>query len=104
MSDWVLIAGMTLLTFIPRFIPLGLAGKVTIPPLLSRALSFVPIAVLTVIIVQSAFIRDGVIVVSFENHYLIASVVSFIAAVVTRQLYPTIALGLVVFFALKWLF
>lgn len=104
MTEWMLIAGMALLTFIPRYIPFGLAGKVTISPLLSRALSFVPIAVLTVIIVQSAFIRDGKVVFGFENHYLIASMVSFIVALVSRQLYLTIALGLIVFFILKWFF
>lgn len=101
MSEWLLIIGMALLTFIPRYIPFGLAGKVTIPPLLSLALSFVPIAVLTVIIVQTAFIQDGEITLSLQNHYLIATAVAFIVALVTRQLYLTISLGLISFALMK---
>ena len=103
-SEWLLIAGMALLTFLPRYLPFGLAGKVAIPPLLARALSFVPIAVLTVIIVQAAFIRDGEITINLHNHYLIATVVSFFVALVTRQLYLTILLGLVSFALMKWFF
>ncbi len=101
MNEWLLIAGMALVTFLPRYVPFGLAGKVTIPPLLARALSFVPIAVLTVIIVQTAFFRQGALSLSFDNHYLLASVIAFLAALLTKQLYWTIFLGLISFGFLK---
>jgi branched-subunit amino acid transport protein len=97
MTEWLLIIGMTLVTFVPRYLPFGLAGKVAIPPLMARALSFVPIAVLTVIIVQTAFFRQGELSLSFDNHYLVASVIAFFAALFTKQLYWTIFLGLLSF-------
>ncbi|PID44401.1 MAG: branched-chain amino acid transport [Proteobacteria bacterium] len=98
---WWLIIAMMALTFIPRYLPLALAGKIHIPPLLVQALEFVPIAVLTAIIVQTAVVRDGSVVVSIENHYLIASVAAFMTALLTRHLMLTIIVGLVVFSLLR---
>ena len=98
MSDyWWLIVAMTALTFLPRYIPLALAGKIHIPPLLVQALEFVPIAVLTAIIVQVSLVREGEVMLSTENHYLIASVLAFVTALVSRHLMLTIVVGLVVF-------
>lgn len=102
MTDWLLIAGMALLTFVPRYIPFGLAGKVTIPPLLSQALTYVPIAVLTVIIVQSALIQKGEVLVSMQNHHLIAATVVFFVSLITKKQYLAISLGLISFLILKW--
>ena len=34
MDEWLLIAAMSVLTFTPRYLPFGLAGKVKIPPFL----------------------------------------------------------------------
>ena len=103
MFDWLLIAGMAVLTFLPRYIPFGLAGKVTIPPLMSQALSYVPIAVLTVIIVQTTLIRDGEITLTLQNHYLIASIIAFFMSLITKHQFLAIGLGLVSFSIMKWL-
>jgi len=98
MSDyWWLIIGMTAVTFLPRYLPLALAGRVHIPLLLRQALEFVPIAVLTAIVVQISLVRDGSISLGLDNHYLIASVVAFATALWSRHLMLTIVLGLVVF-------
>jgi branched-subunit amino acid transport protein len=57
-----------------------------------------------VIIVQTAFIREGELALSLQNHYLVATVVSFFVALVTRQLYLTIFLGLVSFAVMRFYF
>ncbi len=103
MSDWLLIAGMAVLTFLPRYIPFGLAGKVTIPPLMSQALSYVPIAVLTVIIVQTTLIRNGEFMLTQQNHYLIASVIAFFVSLISKRQFLAIGLGLASFLIMKWL-
>lgn len=103
MSDWYLIAGMAVLTFVPRYIPFGLAGKITIPPLMSQALSYVPIAVLTVIIVQTTLIRDGEVALTIQNHHLIAAIIAFFVSLITKHQFLAIGLGLVSFLIMKWL-
>ena len=95
MTEWSLILGMALLTFTPRYLPFALAGKTTLPPMLESALNYVPIAVLSAIIVQNSLIRDGVIELSIHNHYLIATAAAFITAILSRHLFLTIAIGLI---------
>ena len=87
MNDWLLILGMSFITFGTRYIPFCFAGKVKIPILMSNTLRYVPIAVLTSIIAQSSIIREGEIMLNISNHYLLATVASFVN-------YPTPLLGI----------
>lgn len=103
MSDWMLILSMGALTFLPRYLPFILAGKVNIPLAVSQALSFVPIAVLTVIVVQNGFFRDGELALNIQNHQLIASLFAFFVAVTFRHMFLTIIIGLIAFGLCEWL-
>ena len=103
MSDWILILSMGALTFLPRYLPFILAGKVSISPVISQALSFVPIAVLTVIVVQTGFFRDGELAFNIQNHQLIASLFAFLVAVTFRHMFLTITIGLIAFGLCEWL-
>ena len=103
MNEWLLIILMAAVTFIPRYLPFALAGKFRMPASLEQALGFVPIAVLTAIITQTALIRNGSIDVSFDNYHALATLAAFIAAVWTRHLFMTIATGLIVFALLRLL-
>ena len=104
MNDWFLIFGMFILTFFPRYIPLGLAGMVKIPEFIESSLKFVPIAVLTSIITQSSLIREGDLSINFSNYYLSASLVSFVVSKTTNQLLVVVASGMVSFYMFKWMF
>lgn len=97
MKEYLLIGGMVLVTFLPRYLPILLAGKIKVPPLLEEALGFVPIAVLTAIIVQTALYRDGILALSIGNPHIIAVVAAFVTALIWKRLFLTIAIGLVVY-------
>lgn len=97
MNEWTLIALMALVTYLPRALPLALAGRLRLPPALERGLDFVPIAVLTAIIAQTALVRDGALDLSLDNHHAIAAMVAFAVAVLTRHLFLTIVVGLACF-------
>jgi branched-subunit amino acid transport protein len=101
MNEWLLIALMALVTYLPRWLPLALAGRVRLPPPLERALDFVPVAVLTAIIAQSALIRDGALDLSLNNYHAIAALVAFVVALLTRHLFITVVAGLACFAALR---
>ena len=103
MNEWLLIAAMSVLTFTPRYLPFGLAGKVKMPPFLERALSFVPIAVLTSIITQSSLIRDGELALNLGNHHLLAVLAAFVSALISRRLFVIVTVGLAAFILAKWL-
>ena len=101
MNDWLLIALMAVVTYLPRFLPFALAGKVHLPPTLERGLDFVPIAVLTAIVAQTALVRDGALDISLDNHHAVAASAAFAVALLTRHLFLTIAAGLVCFAVLR---
>jgi branched-subunit amino acid transport protein len=93
----MLIAGMAVLTFIPRYLPMAFAGKAVLPPLIERAFGFVPIAVLSAIIAQTVLIRDGSLTMSFANPHLLAALVACGVAIWKKHLFLTIAVGLLVY-------
>jgi len=102
-SEWLLIFLMAAVTYLPRYLPLALAGRVRLPLTLERALDFVPIAVLTAIIAQAAMIREGSLEFSLENYHALAALAAFVAALVWRRLFVTIAVGLACFAVLRLL-
>ena len=97
MNEWLLIIGMMALTFIPRYLPIAMAGKFRIPPLLGRALEFVPIAVLTAIIAQTSLVHDGKLDIAMSNPHMYALLAAVITAWITKHTFKTILVGLIVY-------
>lgn len=103
MSNSLFIVGMVALTFIPRYIPFLLAGKISLPHWAKRALHYVPIAVLTAIVSQASLIQQGVVQFDIANHHLLAASVAFLVALTTRHMFLTIFIGLIAFGFARWL-
>ena len=101
MSIELLILGMMLVTFIPRYLPFALAGRIQLPARVKSALDFVPIAVLTAIIVQVTLVRDGSVELSLTNFHLPAVLSAAAVAHFTRHLFGAIGAGLCVYAALR---
>ena len=97
MSEVMLIIGMMLVTFIPRYLPIALAGRFRIHPVLQKALEFVPIAVLTAIISQASLVHDGEIHIAFDNAYLYGLIAAILVAYWTKHLFKTVLVGLIVY-------
>ncbi len=97
MNEWLLIIGMMVLTFIPRYLPIAMAGKFRIPPLLGRALEFVPIAVLTAIISQTSLVHHGKLDIALSNPHLYALIAAIVTAWLTKHTFKTIMVGLIVY-------
>ncbi len=103
MNEWLLIGLMATVTFIPRYLPFALAGKVRMSPTLARGLDFVPIAVLTAIIAQASLIRGGDLHLGLDNYHALAALTSFLAALIWRRLFVSIVVGLGCFVILRLL-
>ena len=97
MNEVILIGGMALVTFLIRYPILAVLGRVTLPEPVIRALGYVPVAVLTAIIVPEMLIREGAITLTMNNAYLIAGVFAGIIAWRTKNLLLTIVLGMTFF-------
>lgn len=85
-----------LLTFGIRLSFIALLGKVELPPVLTRALRFVPPAVLSAIILPEVLVRDGALDLHPGNVRIVAGVLAAAVAWRTRNVVLTIAVGMAV--------
>ena len=100
-SWWPALVVGGLLTFLIRLSFIALLGRLEVPPLLSRALRFVPAAVLTAIIVPELTVHDGAVDLSTGNHRLLAGLVATAVALRTRSVALTILAGMAALLALQ---
>ncbi|MGQ0547835.1 MAG: AzlD domain-containing protein [Betaproteobacteria bacterium] len=103
MTLWFTLIGMTLVTFALRASFLLLPPQVETPPLLRRALRYVPPAVLTAIWLPELFLRQNELFVSLANEQLLSGVVAIAVAWRTRLTFATIISGLVALHLFAWL-
>ena len=73
MNEFLLIAGMMLVTFGVRYPVLAVLSKTPLPEPVFKALRFVPPAVLTAIIVPAVLMPQGELSIEFSNAFLAAS-------------------------------
>src|SRR5262245_27913907 len=90
----LMIVGMTLVTFLPRYGVLALMGKIEMPRPVFRALKFVPSAVLSAIILPAMLLKDDQLYISPHNSFLVAGIVAGLVAWRTRNLLLTIVIGM----------
>ncbi|MDH5354696.1 MAG: AzlD domain-containing protein [Gammaproteobacteria bacterium] len=102
MNYLLLIAAMMAVTFLPRYLPFYLASKLQLPHSIEQALNYVPIAVLTIIVVQTSLFKEGQLALSADNPYIAASAVAFIVALLQKRLFVTISAGLVSYAVLQY--
>jgi len=97
---WLLL-GVSIVTLIPRVLPMMLVSRFGLPAWLSRFLRYVPIAVMTALIVQSIVTRDEMFIPIQDNMNLIALIPTLIAAIWTRSLLITVITGICAMFLLQ---
>ena len=103
METVYLIAGMFVVTFSIRYGLLPLSGHIRFSPGIQRALSYVPPAVLTAIIVPMALMPDGqTLQVSMANPYLVGTVFTVLIGWFSKNLMVTIVGGMAVFVMCQW--
>jgi branched-subunit amino acid transport protein len=99
----LVIAGMALINIAIRWPVYLLADHLRFPPLIERALAFVPVAVLTAIIVPAMlYPRSDAIELGWDNPYLVAGILAALAGWRFGNLLATILVGMSAFFLLRW--
>jgi branched-subunit amino acid transport protein len=97
--ELLLIIGMTAVTFLIRYAFFALGDRLAFPPLAHRALRYVPVAVLTAIIVPMVLLPDGAHwQLTWHNAWLLGAVVTGLIAWRFNHLLASIAGGMLVFF------
>jgi branched-subunit amino acid transport protein len=95
---WLLI-GMAAVTFLPRFIPLALFTRWTLPERVKRLLHFMPTAIMAAIVFPILFSgADGKL--AFEPRLELAAVPVFLFALRTKNLWASVLVGMAVYWLL----
>ena len=103
MTLWTTLAGMAFVTYLLRASFLLLPPGVETPPLLRRALRYVPAAVLTAIWAPELALQNEVLVLSPHNERLLAGAVAIAVAWRYRLTFATIVSGLLALHFFDWL-
>jgi len=100
---WVVMITCGLLTFAMRFVMFSGMAPRALPAWLEEALGFVPVAVLTAIIVPAVIVAPESGLALAGNPRLPAAILAVTAALLTRSVLATIGIGLGAMWLLDWL-
>ena len=95
-----MILGMTLVTYIPRMLPVTLLSKVKLPDTVVSILKYVGPAILASLLAPALFITDGSLNISLTNNYLLAAIPTFFTAYFSRSIFTTVFLGMLYLYIL----
>ena len=92
---WLTFLGIGVITYAIRLSFILLLGKVAMPSFLMRALRFVPVAVLSAIILPALFLDGSRMNLSLGNARLLAGILAAVVAWRTKSALLTIVVGMV---------
>lgn len=90
---WI-IAGMALVTAIPRFLPVAILSRFEFPEIFREWLSYIAPAVLAALVAVSVLAPNGTIVMSPDNLYIWAFIPTLVVAIYTRSPFYTLVTGI----------
>lgn len=99
-----IVAGMFVVTFIPRLLPLLLLGKRELPEKAVLWLSFIPAAVLSALLAPAILLQNGNLYLSFENTALIAFFPTILVAYKSKNIFYTVSSGIIFYLAISFIF
>ena len=91
-----------LLTYTIRLSFILFFSRMDIPSLLQRAFRFVPVAVLSAIIVPALFLPKGVLALSLTNARLLAGIIAIGVAGKTKNVLVTLVVGMGTLYVLQF--
>jgi branched-subunit amino acid transport protein len=99
-----MIAGMVIVTFIPRVLPLVLLGSKKLPEKVVLWLSYIPAAVLAALLAPSILLKNGSLYLSLENTALTAFFPTLLVAYKTKNIFYTVSGGLIFYLLVSIIF
>lgn len=94
LTFFLMIAGMLLVTYLPRVLPAWFLQGRTLHPFLTAWLKYVPVAVLAALLLPSLLVADGKFNLAWNNLYLWAAIPAALVALKTRSMFATVLVGM----------
>jgi branched-subunit amino acid transport protein len=100
----LLFAGMGLVTYLPRWLPLFFLSQRQLPPWFVEWLDLIPVAILSALIGSELFIAGAPRHLVWFDAKILAAVPTFLVALKTRSLGGTVVVGILLYWLLRlWL-
>ena len=94
MTTWFTIFLCGILTFLTRFIPLSRLMPNELPLSLKKSLKYIPVVILTPIIINSLSIYEGTELYLLENNKLYAGLIAILVSTIFKNVLATISIGM----------
>jgi len=91
-----MIIGVSLVSLLPRILPVALFTRYEFPKRLKRWLSFVAPAVLGALTALSVLAPEGEININLYNQYIWAFIPTLLVAIKTKSLFYSLLVGIVI--------
>lgn len=99
-----IILGSSLVTFLPRVIPLVVLSRINLPDWGMSWLKYVPVAVMAALVGQELLMPNGELTPLLQNIELWAALPTFAIAIFTRSLLGTVVVGIISMMVLRFVF
>ena len=97
-----IIAGCALVTWIPRIVPFTIVKNITIPNLFMRWLNYIPVCILSALIIDSFIYSETTLRLHWQN--IFAFIPTLIVALWTKSLSFTVIIGVITMALLRYIF
>lgn len=91
---WLMIIGVSIVSLLPRILPVAFLSRFEFPPRLQRWLSFIAPAVLGALTALSVLAPQGRIYINSSNIYIWAFVPTLLVAIKSRSLFFSLLAGI----------
>lgn len=103
LSLLLVILGCALVTFVPRIAPFVLIRNMNMPQPLLKFLNYIPVCLLTALIVQGVLVKSDS-AVSIDWHTLIIIIPTLLTALKSKSLLLTVLVGIVTAAIVRFIF
>lgn len=97
-ATWLIIGGMTVVTVLPRILPILLLSDRRLPPVVERWLSLIAPAILAALLLPELILdrstTPATLLLSTSNTFLLAGIPTFLVAWKTGSLFGTVIVGI----------
>ena len=94
-SIWIMIISVSLVSLLPRILPVALFSRYEFPAPLKRWLSYIAPAVLGGLTALSVLAPEGTIDISIHNRYIWVFIPTLLVAIKTKSLFYSLLVGIV---------
>lgn len=99
----LLIFGCAAVTWLPRVLPFALVRNITLPAVVLKWLSYIPVCILSALVFDSLFKREqSFVTINWLNGSVL--IPTLLVAIKTKSLSKTVIAGVVTMALFRWLF